>query len=271
MADKKPTKKKRFSGNHQRSWLWGLHAVVETLRAGSWPVQGLYVTPEAFQQAPELLAAKERDGIPVEVVEASRLEQLCGSSEHQGWLARMGPFAYEPLDQFEHRVRTLLVENPGRRTLQPLVVLCDRIQDSFNFGAILRCCDGAGVAGVVVSADRHAEVTPHVARSSSGAANYVPITQADDLVAFARRLQEQGMQLVGADANAAKSVWETNLDQPTALVIGSEAHGIRPELVELCDLRVIIPMQGKVTSLNAAVAAGILLFEIRRQQQASTQ
>ena len=261
---------KGFSGNHQRSWLWGLHAVGETLRAGKWPIRNIYVTREAFKQAADLLAAKQREGIPVEVVDYARLEQLCGSSEHQGWLARMAEFPYESLEEVERRLQQLTLDDQCRAALPPLVVICDRIQDTFNFGAILRCCDGASVAGVIVGADRQAEVTPHVARSSSGAVNYIPLARTDDLVASARRLKELGMQLVAADANAARSVWETPLNVSTALIIGSEAHGIRAELLELCDRRVIIPMRGQVTSLNAAVAAGILLFEIRRQQQSSS-
>jgi 23S rRNA (guanosine2251-2'-O)-methyltransferase len=265
---KKNLSKKTFSGNHQRSWLWGLHAVGETLQSGKWPILGLYVTRDAFQQAASLLAAKQREGIPIEVADSSRLEQLCGSSEHQGWLARMGPFPYQAFDAFKSDLDKARTDQASPQALPPLVVICDRIQDTFNFGAILRCCDGAAVAGVIVGDERQAEVTPHVARSSSGAVNHLRIAQAEDLLAATRELKELGLQVIAADAHAAHSVWEAALDRPTALVIGSEAHGIRPELLELCDRRVIIPMLGQVTSLNAAVAAGILLFEIRRQQQA---
>jgi 23S rRNA (guanosine2251-2'-O)-methyltransferase len=148
----------------------------------------------------------------------------------------------------------------------PLVVICDSIQDSFNFGAILRSCDGVGVLGVIVGQRGQAEVTPHVVRSSSGAVSHVPIVRADDLIDATLRMQRLGFQVVAADANTKTGIWDADLSGPTALVIGSEAKGISPELLAICDRKLCIPMHGKVTSLNAAVAAGILLYEIRRQQ-----
>ena len=155
------------------------------------------------------------------------------------------------------------------KTNAPVVVICDRIQDAFNFGAILRCCDGANVLGVIVGDCNQATVTPHVARSSSGAVNHIPIIREHDLVQTARRVQELGMQLVAADANSRTSVWASSLSGPTALLVGSEAHGISPELLALADQQFVIPMLGHVTSLNVAVATGIFLYEIRRQQLAS--
>lgn len=261
-----------FSGNHQRSWLWGRHAVSETLLAGAWPVREIYATREAYDQFAELLQRERQQGVSVEVVSTDRLEQLCRSSEHQGIVARMGDYPYRPQAEFEQALRCAVEAHNARRDaldpsdLCPLVVLCDRIQDTFNFGAILRCCDGAKVLGVVVGEHAQSLVTPHVARSSSGAVNHIDVVRTTDLCAAAQSIKSLGWQLVAADSNAGQSVWDSDLSGFTALVIGSEAHGIRSDLLELCDQRVCIPMHGQVTSLNAAVAAGILLYEIRRQQ-----
>ncbi len=153
-----------------------------------------------------------------------------------------------------------------RERMVPLVVLCDRIQDTYNFGAILRCCDGATVDGVIVGDRGQAEVTPHVARASSGAVNHVPVYKSFDLLQTGRLLKGLGFRVIAADAHGEKNLWDSQLRHPAVLIIGSEAHGIRPDLLELCDERVIIPMYGQVSSLNAAVATGILLYEIRRQQ-----
>lgn len=260
-----------FSGNHQRSWLWGHHAVIETLQAGLWPVTQIFVTHEAFTASSELLTAKKQSGISVEVVTGTRLFELTKSNEHQGLAARLGPYPYQSLASFEKNLRQAVADSKTKPTRPPLVVICDQIQDAFNFGAILRCCDGVGVIGVVVGQHRQAEVTPHVARSSVGAVNYVPVIKAESLTIAAKSIQSIGFQLVGADSNTEQSAWDSSFNSLTALIIGSEAAGIAPELLALCDQRVAIPMFGQVTSLNAAVAAGILLYEIRRQQNFATQ
>ncbi len=275
MADLPPRRKKKggYSGNHQRSWLWGHHAVCETLESGIWPVLEIFVSTEAYQQYADLLSKKQSSGIPVEVVEYSRLEQLSQSTEHQGIIARLGEYPYQSMSDFEKVLKATMSDSSAQATESsdasssvPLVVICDRIQDAFNFGAILRCCDGANVTGVIVGDRNQAEVTPHVARSSSGAVNHIPITRVLNLVDAIRQVKQLGLQVVAADANARTTVWESSLAQPTALLVGSEAHGIRPDLLELCDQRLIIPMLGHVSSLNVAVATGIILYEIRRQE-----
>lgn len=259
-------KTKDFSGNHQRGWMWGYHAVTETLATGTWPVVEGYANQKALDEFSDLITAKREAGIPFELVNSDRLEQLCGSSEHQGLVVRMGAFPYQTVDNLMIRLAGSLQGREAPQTAVPLVVICDRLQDAFNFGAVLRCCDGANVAAVVVGDKSQAEVTPHVARSSSGAVNHLAIVRVPDLVATSLALKALGMQLVAADANTQTNVWSAKLTGPTALIIGSEAKGICAELLAICDQRLCIPMQGKVTSLNAAVAAGILLYEIRRQQ-----
>lgn len=270
-SGRKRTRKNAFSGNHQRGWMWGHHAVTETLATGVWPVSEIFANQKAFEQSSALLLAKQKAGIPLEMVSSERLTQLCNSSEHQGLIARMGAFPYRTIDEITSQLRQFSEDfSSGDPQLMskttPLVVICDRLQDAFNFGAVLRCCDGANVLGVIVGDHSQAEVTPHVARSSSGAVNHLSIVRVADLVAASLELKELGMQLVAADANTDTNVWNSQLASPTALVIGSEAMGVCPELLEVCDQRLCIPMHGKVSSLNAAVAAGILLYEIRRQQ-----
>ena len=197
-----------FSGNHQRSWLWGHHAVLETLQSGLWPVIEVYASQEAFNASAELLNVKQQAGIPVEVVTPARLFELSKSTEHQGLVARLGPYPYHSLPSFESRLRSAVSTVETQSSKPPLVVFLDQIQDAFNFGAILRCCDGAGVLGVIVGQRSQAEVTPHVARSSVGAVNYVPIIQVDNLVAAAMVIKSIGFQLVGADGNTQQSAWK---------------------------------------------------------------
>lgn len=258
--------RKKFSGNHQRSWLWGHHAVCETLTAGKWPVLELLVTQHAFVRSRQLLDAKVAEGLPLSFVTAERIAELCKASDHQGLLARLGPFPYAELEPLIQQLKSKLTDTAARST--PLVVLCDRLQDSFNLGAILRCCDGADVQAVIVGEQNQAEITSHVSRSSSGAVNYLPIVRVQNLVETALQLQSIGLQLLAADANATASLWDADLRRPSLLIIGSEAHGVDSNLLAACDQRLQIPMQGRVSSLNAAVASGIILYEIRRQQWA---
>jgi 23S rRNA (guanosine2251-2'-O)-methyltransferase len=228
-----------------------------------------------------LLIAKSSSGIPLEIVDGDRLQQLTGSTEHQGLAVRLGPFPYQELDSLITHLQSPPVVDAAKAvdsvdkakavdtadtTAVPLVVICDRLQDAFNFGAILRCCDGVNAMAVVVGDHSQADVTPHVVRSSSGAVNHLSLVRVSDLVAAAGRLKQQGLQIVAADANTQTGLWSSNLTMPTVLIIGSEAAGVQPELLAICDQRLWIPMLGRVSSLNAAVAAGILLYEIRRQQ-----
>ncbi|MFO0922627.1 MAG: RNA methyltransferase [Pirellulales bacterium] len=265
------SKSKKFSGNHQRSWLWGFHAVTETLKSGRWPVLEIYVVQESLEHIAGKLELHQDHSIPVHVVLPERIEQLTGNADHQGMAIRLGQFPYVSMDEMESSLRQSLQSvrssSDTNHSSVPLVVICDRIQDAFNLGAILRCCDGTNVSMLIVGEKHQSEVTPHVARSSAGAVNYIPIARSSDLMAAAKLVKSLGMQLVAADSNGSHSVWDAPLTAPTALIIGSEAYGISQSLLDLCDLKVTIPMYGHVTSLNAAVAAGILLYEIRRQHK----
>ncbi len=109
-------------------------------------------------------------------------------------------------------------------------------------------------------------MTPHVIRSSSGAANYVPVVQASDLDEAVRSLKALGATIVAADSNAHDTMWSSNLRGFNLLILGSESVGVAPELLAMCDLKVTIPMGGHIDSLNVAVAAGVLVYEMRRQQ-----
>lgn len=273
-------KRRNFSGNHQRSWLWGHHAVSETLASGRWPVLQLFLTQSALARSPELLSTAQASGIPVQMVTPARIEELAHTSEHQGLLARLGPYSYTSWDQFESQLvnrievhRGASEANESRGSLSnswPLVVICDRIQDNHNFGAILRSCDATRALCVIIGTSHQSAMTPHVVRSSSGAANHVTVVATEDLVGSARKLQRLGVRLVAADTTGKQSLWQADLRSTIGLVLGSEAFGIAPELLEICDQRLIIPMAGAISSLNVAVAAGVMLYEIRRQQTLSS-
>ena len=261
MSEKRQSRRKQLDASHQRNWLTGRHAVTEMLRAGTWPFTRLIGTEETLGDLADVLAqVAEWPGVSsvVEPVSADRLTELCGSRHHQGVAAQMAPFPYQSLEDLP----TLHEKRTGN--LPPLIVICDRIQDGHNLGAILRSCDAMAVDAVIIGNHQQIGIVPQVARSSAGAVNHLPIVRVDNLAAAANSVAELGLQLLAASEKSTTPIWEIDAQQPTALIIGSETHGIDDELLALCSQQVVIPMRGQVESLNAAVAVGMVLYELRR-------
>lgn len=242
--------------------------MLETLRAGRWPVTEMYIDSGLLQ--PDIAEVEQwanaRD-VPLQFSDSERLTELSQTYEHQGFLARMGDFPCEDCDSLLLMARTL-AENaaPVSPVLPALIVVCDRIQDAYNFGAILRSCDAMKLNGIVIGDRYQSAITPHVARSSAGAVNHQRIFRVPQLTVAVEMLKQTKYQIIAASEKSDTTVWNCDFSQPTVVLIGSESTGVAPELLALCDTHVAIPMLGGVSSLNAAVAAGIVLYECRRQQ-----
>jgi len=149
----------------------------------------------------------------------------------------------------------------------PFVLVLDCVQDPHNLGAILRTADAAGVHAVVTTKDKAVGITETVRRVSVGAADHVPFAQVTNLARTMEKLKAAGLWLVGTSDRATKSVYETDLKGPLALVLGAEEKGMRRLTEENCDFLASIPMAGKVECLNVSVAAGVCLFEAVRQRR----
>ena len=257
--------RKSAPSNHQLNWLWGRESVFETLSAGRWRVYELFVTAELFEQNTDLLKSKQKDGVELEVVSSAKLEELVQTPEHQGIVARVSKFPYQTLESLNATEPNS--EVPSKDRVQPLLVIIDRIQDTFNFASVLRCCQSAGVQAVITGEFCQAQVTTQIARASAGAVNHFPIIQAPDLIAAATKVRELGFKLIAVGSQASQVVCDAELGVPIALVVGGDQHAMDSALLQLCE-QVSIPMPGQKTSLNSAVSAGILLYEIRRQQRA---
>ena len=243
-------------GSHQKCWLWGRNVVLETLGSGTWPVLELHLA--GTLAAEELETARqlaERRGIPIKVQAAARLEQLCHAPEHQGYLAKMGPFPYAD-------AKMLLADRPPA----PLYAVLDGIQDPQNFGAVVRSAEVFGLDAIFIAERDQVGVTTAVARASAGAVSRVPIARVADLPALAARLKAAGIVLVAASEKAEILITAHDFLGATAIVIGSESHGIRAALVARCDALVRIPQHGQMGSLNAAAAAAVVFYEARRQR-----
>ena len=202
--------------------------------------------------------AKERK-IKVLLLPRDALTRMAGTPSHQGVAARVPEHEYVSVDRILDKAR--------RKGEKLLLVILDHIEDPQNLGAIIRTVDVLGGHGVIIPKDRAASVTPAVIKASAGAVNHVLISRVTNISAVIEDLKGKGAWIVGADASASKPIYEedfTTVD--TAVVIGSEGKGLSKGVKEKCDFLVSIPQTGKVSSLNASVSAGIMIYEIVRQR-----
>jgi 23S rRNA (guanosine2251-2'-O)-methyltransferase len=179
------------------------------------------------------------------------LERLCGSPDHQGVVAEVDPYPYADPGSLLNRERAL-------------VVALDQIQDPHNLGAICRSAEVAGAAGVVIPERRAAAVTPAVCKASAGAVEHLAVARVRNLADWLAEAKEGGAWVYGADAGAGRRYTEVEWSGRAVLVLGSEGEGIRPRVAGACDELVSIPIRGRIDSLNASVAAAVILFEAVR-------
>jgi 23S rRNA (guanosine2251-2'-O)-methyltransferase len=197
--------------------------------------------------------------VKIEYREVAELDRLASGDRHQGACLQMRPAAILG----EGALDELLDQLAG----PPLLLVLDGVQDPHNLGACLRTADAAGAHAVIVPRDRAAGLSPTVRKVASGAAETMPLIQVVNLARTLRWLKERNVWLIGTDDQAPKSLYETDLKGPLALVLGAEGLGLRRLTRESCDALVSIPMLGTVESLNVSVATGVVLFEALRQRR----
>jgi 23S rRNA (guanosine2251-2'-O)-methyltransferase len=249
--------KQKLLGSHQKCWIWGRNTVLETLAAGRWAILDLYLSsalPPGQLGAAAALAAKL--GVTPQADDPEALTRLCHTGEHQGYLARMTDFPYWDEQQ-------VVASFPPA----PFCVILDGIQDPFNFGAIVRSAEVFGVDALFIAETGQVGVTSMVARSSAGAVNRLPIVRVAGLEGAVNRLKERGLRVVAASEKAGIALGAHDFTVASAVIIGNEGRGVSEALLALCDVSVGIPQVGRIGSLNAAVAAGVFFYEVRRQRQ----
>ena len=194
------------------------------------------------------------------VVDADKhkLDNMSRTHSHQGVIALAAIREYVSVES--------ILESAAAKGEKPLLVVCDEISDPHNLGAILRTAECAGVHGVIIPKRRSAGLTAIVAKTSAGAVSYIPVARVANLSATLKELKKQGVWIFGTAAGGSTSLYEADLKGPSAIVIGSEGNGMSRLVAENCDFSISIPMKGKISSLNASVAAAILLYEAVRQR-----
>ncbi|MCC7080015.1 MAG: 23S rRNA (guanosine(2251)-2'-O)-methyltransferase RlmB [Burkholderiales bacterium] len=238
--------------------LFGFHAVNGRLRRRPDSVYEIYLDAgRRDARARDLLKRAAEVGVRVTEVDSSRIGRIAGSAKNQGVAARVG--VLEPRAGIED-----IIEQAREPVL--LLVL-DGVQDPHNLGACLRVADAFGAHAVIAPKDRAVSLTASVAKVASGAADVVPYVQVTNLARTLQQLQEAGAWIMGADQTGESGLADCQLEGPLAWVLGAEGGGLRRLTRDCCDRLVRIPMQGSVESLNVAVAAGICLYESRRQRR----
>jgi len=234
--------------------VYGVHPVLEALRTGR--VARLKIGARADARLEQVLALASRRGVPVVRVEADVLDRDSRGGVHQGVVAEVAPAP-------EYTVADLV----RRADAAPLLVVLDGIEDPHNVGAILRSADAAGAHGVIRQTRRAATLDTAAAKASAGAIAHVPVASVVNVARALAELKALGVWTVGLAADAPQAYDAVDLTLPTAIVVGSEGTGLRRLVRERCDVLAAIPMAGHVGSLNVSVAAGVVLFEARRQRR----
>jgi 23S rRNA (guanosine2251-2'-O)-methyltransferase len=243
----------------RRHWVYGLHAVLAVLERAPERILELMLTETREDARMRLLRERATAlGVLVQASSNEALGRLVGEVAHQGAAA-----AVRPLQGLEEAGLMNLLDSIGG---EPLLLVLDGVTDPHNLGACLRTADAAGVHAVIIPRDRSAGIDGVVRKVAAGAAEFVPVATVTNLARTLQALQARGIWVVGADGEAAQSLHAADLRGPLALVLGAEGSGMRRLTRERCDFLVSIPMAGSVESLNVSVAAGVVLFEARRQR-----
>ncbi len=238
----------------------GRNPVIEALRAGR-SVNKIWIAKSNQQRDHRLneiiTACKEKGAIIMEV-EKDVLDKMAQTPGHQGVIAQIAAKDY--VDPFA------LIEEKLEQGKHPFILILDNLQDGYNFGSIIRIAEASGVDMIVIPERRSVSVDAHVAKASAGAVEFVPIARVTNLAMFIDKIKEQNFWVFGTEVQNAENYQKANYQGNIALVIGNEGKGMNENIKKRCDFLITIPMQGKINSLNAAVATGIIVFEAALQR-----
>ena len=236
----------------------GRNAVTEALRSGV-NIDKVFIAKGETDSALRFIAgAARRAGAAVVEADKRKLDSMSQTHSHQGVIAMAAFAEYVTIDD--------ILEIARSKNEQPLIVLCDEISDPHNLGAVIRTCEATGAHGIIIPKRRSAGLTATVVKASSGAVFHTAIARVPNLTSAVKELKKAGVWFYAALPDGEKTIWESDFTGATAFVIGSEGKGISRLIKENCDFEVSIPMNGKISSLNASVSASVLLFEAVRQR-----
>lgn len=248
--------------NSNNNIICGRNPVLEALRSGR-EIDRLFVAHGTGGGSVTAIIAKCRaKGILIKEISPQKLDYYCGGANHQGVAVMFASQEYAAVDDM-----FALADSRGEK---PFLIICDEIEDPHNLGAIIRTAEATGVHGVIIPERRSASLNATVAKAACGALEYVPVARVTNIANTIDALKERGVWVFGADMDG-DDYTKTDFDTPCALVIGNEGKGIGALTAKKCDAILSLPMLGKINSLNASVAAGILMYEVVRSRKADKQ
>lgn len=236
----------------------GRNAVIEALKSDRTIEQILLAKGDLEGAVNVILALAKEKGIVIKEVDRRKLDGMSTTGSHQGVIAITTPFNYCELED--------ILAAAKEKGEEPFIIILDEIEDPHNLGSIIRTAEVCGAHGIIIPKRRNVGVTASVYKSSAGAVEYVKIAKVTNINGAIETLKKRGIWIYGADMEAREYSYQANLKGAVALVIGSEGRGISRLTKEKCDNLVKIPMKGNVNSLNASVAAGILMYEVMKNR-----
>ena len=238
--------------------LEGRNALTEALRSGR-TIDKVFVAAGDTDKGLQRLAAQAKEaGAVVVPVDRRKLDAMSTTHAHQGVITLAAAHEYATIDD--------ILEEAARRGETALIVICDELTDPHNLGAIIRSAECAGAHGVIIPKRRSVGLTATVAKASAGAVEYMKVARVTNINAAITELKEKGVWIFGTAAEGSVPMYQADLKGPAGIVIGNEGDGMSPLVRKNCDVMVSIPMQGRISSLNASAAASILLYEAVRQR-----
>ena len=234
----------------------GRNPVIEALKSGR-VIDSVYVNKESVASLGQIMNLARDRGILVKQVNEQKLSQMAMGGAHQGVIAVGGCAEYVSVSDILDIARS--------KGEDPFIIICDEIEDPHNLGAIIRTAESAGAHGIIIPKRRSASLNHTVYKTSAGAASWLPVARVSNIPAAIDELKQSGVWIYGTDASGERYD-KANLTGAIGLVIGSEGFGMGKLVASKCDFMLSLPMRGKITSLNASVAAGIFMYEIVRQR-----
>lgn len=243
--------------NRSRDLIIGRNPVTEAIKSGR-PLDKILVAKGFKGTSTAAVVAKARQqGVVIKEVDGKKLDLICGGANHQGIIAYAGVKQYASVEDIFNAAK--------EKNEPPFIVVLDEIEDPHNLGAIIRTAECAGVHGIIIPKRRSAGLSGTVGKSSAGAVEYVPVARVTNIARTLEELKQRGVWVFGADMDG--QPWcKSDLKGAVAIVIGNEGSGMSRLVKEKCDVILSLPMKGRINSLNASVAAGIIIYEAARQR-----
>jgi 23S rRNA (guanosine2251-2'-O)-methyltransferase len=239
--------------------IYGIHPVREALKSSHLRLQRVWVAsrnPSPSLQS--ILELAQKRNIPLTFTDKEALEKMAGGGLHQNIIGLVEETFYADLEE--------MLVRPKKEETKTLFLILDGIQDPQNFGSLIRTALGCGVQGIIIPKDRAVGITPAVIKASAGAAAHMPVVRVVNISMTIDRLKKEGIWVYGASGEGKNLIYDLDLNIDLAIVIGAEGKGIRPLVKKKCDRLFSIPMKGPVSSFNASVSGGMILYEVMRQR-----